>query len=517
MRATRHTFALLVVAAMTAGLLPALAGPAGASAQAAPRAQAGGGDAVPTRPEQLRFTDLNYETPKAEKYRHRLKNGAIAYIAEDHALPLVSVSILLRAGAFLDPPGKPGVGTMTGTLLRLGGTERLTAEEFDEKADFLAANIGSYSGDTEAGASLSCLSSALTDSLDLFFEMLRSPRFQQGRLDVERGKWLEGMKQRNDDAGDILSREWGWLLYGENHFSSRELTKSEAEAITRDDMIEFHRKWWRPENMILAVSGDVKTEQIIAELDRRFAGWKTQGPAVPWPPPAPTHVPKPGLYHVDKDIPQGKVSIGHLSTRWDRWDNPDNFALMVMNMILGGGGFTSRITKQVRSNEGLAYSAGSRFGIGAFWPEEFRIFYQTKNATVAFAAKLSLAEVRSLQEQPVTDEELSVAKSSFIDTFPQSFESAGQIARTFARDDQMGRPHSYWQSFRDNIRKVTAADVQRVARAYLHPDAIVFLVVGKWSEIEPGDPDGRASMKELFGGKVTHLPLRDPLTLQPPS
>jgi len=188
-----------------------------------------------------------------------------------------------------------------------------------------------------------------------------------------------------------------------------------------------------------------------------------------------------------------------------------------MNMILGGGGFTSRITKQVRSNEGLAYSAGSRFGIGAFWPEEFRIFYQTKNATVAFAAKLSLAEVRSLQEQPVTDEELSVAKSSFIDTFPQSFESAGQIARTFARDDQMGRPHSYWQSFRDNIRKVTAADVQRVARAYLHPDAIVFLVVGKWSEIEPGDPDGRASMKELFGGKVTHLPLRDPLTLQPPS
>jgi len=149
--------------------------------------------------------------------------------------------------------------------------------------------------------------------------------------------------------------------------------------------------------MIIAVSGDVNTRDVLANLERRFADWKTSGPAVPWPPTGPTFTPKPGLYHVEKDIPQGKVYIGQLGTRWDRWDNPDNFALMVMNDILGGGGFTSRITKKVRSDEGLAYSAGSRFSIGTYWPGDFRVSYQSKNETVALAAKYSLAEIDKLR------------------------------------------------------------------------------------------------------------------------
>src|SRR4029077_13610522 len=137
-----------------------------------------------------------------------------------------------------------------------------------------------------------------------------------------------------------------------------------------------------------------------------FADWKAEGPTVPWPPPAPTFTPKPGLYHVEKDIPQGKVYIGHLGTKWDRWDNPDNFGLMVMNDILGGGGFTSRITKKVRSDEGLAYSAGSRCGIEPWWPGDFRVAYQSKSATVALAAKFSYAEIKRIRSEPVTDEEL---------------------------------------------------------------------------------------------------------------
>src|SRR4029434_3347440 len=122
------------------------------------------------------------------------------------------------------------------------------------------------------------------------------------------------------------------------------------------------------------------------------AASQARGHAAPWPPPAPGFTPKPGLYHVEKDIPQGKVNIGHLGTWWDRWDNPDNFGLMVMNDILGGGGFTSRITKKVRSDEGLAYGASSNFSIGDFYPGIFRIGYASKNPTVALAAKISMEE-----------------------------------------------------------------------------------------------------------------------------
>jgi predicted Zn-dependent peptidase len=364
---------------------------------------------------------------------------------------------------------------------------------------------------------MNCLSTALAPSLDLFFDMLRSPRFQQSRLDVQKGNILEEMKQRNDDAGTIIGREWRWLMYGDTHFSSRQTTGKTIEAVSRQDMVDFHKMYWRPENMIIAIGGDVDPKVIIAKLDQRFAAWKPESPAaaVPWPPSGPGFTPKPGLYQIEKDIPQGKVYIGHLGSRWDRWDNPDNFALMVMNDILGGGGFTSRITKKVRSDEGLAYSAGSSYGIETWWPGSFRVSYQSKNPTVALAAKYSIAEINRIRTAPVTDEELVTAKASFIDTFPTNFESKAATARLFANDDYIGRPHSYWKTYRENIRKVEPADVQRVAKQYLDPDKLVFLIVGKWSEVEPGDADKRASMAEFFSGKVTHLPMRDPITLEP--
>ena len=470
---------------------------------------------IPDHPSKLKYGTLTFKVPDAAKYRHTLSNGIVVYVGEDHALPLIDISITVRAGAFLDDPAKPGVASFTGTMIRKGGTKNLNAETFDEKADFLAAQISSFGGDTRSGASLNCTTQTLDKGLDLFFDMLEHPAFQQDRLDLEKDNTLEAMKQRNDDAGDILRREWGWQMYGMDHFSTRRLTASQLASISRDDLIAFHKKYWLPANMILTVSGDVKTEDILAELERRFGEWNAKGPAVPWPPAPPHAKPVPGVYYVEKDIPQGKVYIGHLTYRAKDWNDTDRFALSVMNDILGGGGFTSRITNRVRSDEGLAYSAGSSFHVGRYWPGTFRIFFQSKSATVALAAKLGLEEIRRIQDEPVTDEELEIAKASFIDTFPQSFESAARIVGTFAGDEYIGRPHSYWVKYRDRIGSVTAEDVQRVAKKFLHPDNVVFLIVGNWEAIAAGDADHRASMKEFFDGKATRIPLRDPLTLEP--
>lgn len=471
---------------------------------------------IPARPEKIQYGALKFDVPEADKYRFQLKNGTSVYLVEDHSLPLVNIAVTLRSGSFAEPKDKPGVASLTATMMRKGGAGGLTAEQFDERADFLAVNINSYSGETQAGLSANSLSSQLEPSLDLLFDLLKAPRFQADRIEIEKGQLLELIKQRNDDAGAILGREWGWLMYGEEFFATRKITKAQLDSITRDDLVAFHKATYRPEGMVIAVSGDVDAKAILAGLDKRFEGWRPEGSAVAWPPTAPTHVPKAGVYHVEKDIPQGKVNIGHLGAKHDaQWENPDLFALDVMNDVLGGSGFTSRITKRVRSDEGLAYSAGSLYGVGVFWPGVFRIFFQTKNSTVAYAAKLSLAEMGRIQTEPVSDSELSTAKNASIETFPRNFESAGKIASLFASDDYLGRPHAYWGKFRDNVRKVGPADVQRVAKSYLAPDQVVFLIVGKWADIEKGDPDGKASMKEFFGGQVTHLPLRDPLTLQP--
>ncbi len=496
---------LAAVAALCGPASLALAAPAAATAE------------IPRHPRDLKFAPLKFEVPKAEKYQFKLKNGLSAWIAEDFSLPLVSVSIKIRAGQFL-APDRPGLAGLTGTLMRQGGAGDLTAEQFDERADFLAAEIGSSAGDTEAGVSMNCIVTQLDACLDLMFAMLKTPRFQEDRIRVEKDQVLEAMKQRNDDAQTILSREWGWLMYGESAFSSRKATKAEFDAITRDDLVAFHRQWWRPEpgNMIVAASGAVKAQELIAKLDQRFAGWKPAGPKVPWPPVLPAHAVKPGLYHVEKDIPQAKVLIGHRTIQWDaKWENPDAYALQVMNDVLGGGGFTSRITKRVRSDEGLAYSAGSSLGIGNYWPGAFSVFFQTKNPTVAFASEIALEEIASVQEKGVTAEELATSRNQFVETFPQNFESPADIAGIFAADEYIGRPHAYWQNYRAAIGRVTSADVQRVAKQYLKQPEMAFLVVGKWAEIEKGDADGKASMKQFFEGKVTRLPLRDPLTLKP--
>lgn len=483
----------------------------GAAAQAAAKPTTG----IPARPEQLEYSELVFEVPEAAKYRHELPGGIVAYVVEDHALPLVKIQAGFRTGAFREPEGKTGLAALTATMMRKGGTRDLTPEEFDEKVDFLAAGLASSAGDLAALASLDVITPALSDGLDLFFQMLREPRFDDKRLAIEKGLILEEMKQRNDDAGSIQGREWGFLMRGADHFSARPMTAADLDAIGRDDLVAFHRDTYGVEHLVLAISGDVDTASVLADLEGRLAGFAAAAPAPVWPPAGPDFTPKPGVYHVEKDIPQGKVRLGHLGLEWQDWGDPEMYAVMVMNDILGGGGFTSRLTKRIRSDEGLAYGAGSSFGIGTFWPGIFQVGYSSKNPTVAYAAKIALEEIDKMRAAPPTEEELAVSKASFIDTFPRSFESATQIARTYAADERIGRPADYWVHYRERIGAVTAAQVQAAAAKHLHPDRLVMLVVGKWEEIAPGDPEGRAKMADLLGGEVVHLPLRDPLTLEP--
>ena len=469
---------------------------------------------VPAHPRDLRYGELRFAVPDPARYRHELAGGVVAFVAEDHALPLVKVSLTLRGGSYLDPEGKTGLASLTAAMLRRGGAGTLSAEAFDERADFLATSLSSEAGPTATTFTLNCLSQRLDESLDLLFAMLTAPRFDEARLAVEKSSRHEALAQRNDDAGDILDREWAWLLYGPRHVAAREASAAELASIGRDDLAAFHARTYGPRHLVVAVAGDVETAAILGKLKSRLAAWKSTAADPAWPPVFPEHTPRPGLYHVEKDIPQGKVELGHLGVRWERWDDPEMAALQVMNEILGGD-FTSRITQRVRSDEGLAYSAGSDYEIGVHWPGSFAVAFESKSATVALAAKISLEEIRRIQREPVSDGELRQAKAAFVDSFPRRFETPFQIVRTYASDVTLGRPHAYWQDYRDRMRAVDAAQVRAVAGKYLRPDAMLLLVVGRWSEIAPGDADGRARMGELFGGEATHLPLRDPLTLEP--
>ncbi len=463
---------------------------------------------VPPRPENLVFAPLTFEPPLAKEFRHTLKDGTVVYLAPSKEFPLINLTLSFKGGAYLDPADLPGLSAMTGAMLRAGGTAAMAPAELDEELDFLASRVRIDAGPTMSSASVNCLASNFDRTFALLMDMLRSPRFDAARLEVQKGVALEGMKQRNDSADAILGREWARLLYGADHFESREMTNSALDKVTPERMKEMQGAIFHPGNMIVAVTGDFEPNEMLAKLEKAFDGW-ARGPLAA-DPPAPTAQLTPGLYHASKDIPQGKVLIGMRSIKRD---DPDFFPMLVMNEILGGGGFTARIMQSVRSNEGLAYGAGSSFEPGVWYDGEFQASFQSKNPTVALAIKLIDDEFNRMRNEPVTSQELETAKNSFIETFPQNFQSKDGMLRLFVSDEWTKRPADYWTTFRQKVNAVTPEDIQRVAKAHLDPSKMAILVVGNWEPIYQGND--RASMKDFFGGNVTHLPERDPLTLEP--
>lgn len=465
---------------------------------------------IPDRPEKLKFPELTFDVPDADSLRFELEDGTPVYAKQDKQFPLVNITVYFHGGSYLVPTGKEGLAGITGAAWRSGGAGDRTAQELDEELDFLAANLGTNIGEVSGSANLNVLSKDLEEAMAIFMDVLTTPRFQQDRFEKAKENRLQAMKQRNDDTADIEAREWNRLIFGDNYWQNRLATKASVDAITATDSKEFVKSLIRSGNLVVAVAGDFDLAELEALLNKTVGSLEPLAeplPAIPQP----DHTPEPGVYVVNKpDVNQGRVSIGRPGFREGY---PDEFPLVVGNDILGGYGFTARMMKRIRSDEGLAYSAYASLGFPVTIPGDFRAFYQSKSSTCAYAAEIFFRLLDDMRTTDATEEEIRTTKASFIETFPNQFASAAQVVGRYAIDEILGRNHSYWVDYRDNVAAVDADEIKKAMKKNLDPETMIMLVVGNIEEIMAGHPEHDARLTDF--GEIKIVPLRDPMTLKP--
>jgi len=452
------------------------AGQQAPAAQAPPARAATPGAAKGPRPEQFTFAPLVFTPPKVADYRAVLSNGLVVYIGEDHQIPWINASLLMRTGPFLEPKDKLGVAGMTSTVMRSGGTTTMTGEQINERMDFLAGNV--------SATSLSIHTRHLDEGMKIWMDILTNPALPEDKLRRERDQALVGIRNRNRNLGGVAGRTWTKLIYGEESPMAAEPTEAGTSGITRDDLAAWHKKYWGASNAILIISGDFKKAEMIQKLEATLGKWAPAEKAVP-PIPKVEQAAKAGVYMVQPLVPsnQGVIQIGHIGMMQD---DPDAQAVDLMNYILGGGSFSSRITKVVRTDNGLAYSTSSSMSGGQLYPGTFAAFCQTKNSTVVFASQLIIDLMEGMRAGDVTQADLDFAKTARVEAFPATFGSMSQALFNFAQLEYNKRPRDYYDTLRAKYEKVTLADIKRVAQKWLQPDKLVIMVAGNVDECKAG-------------------------------
>ena len=447
---------------------------------------------------KISYPQLEWAVPEIGKEVTRtvLDNGLILYLLENHELPLISAHALIRTGSIYDSKQNMAVAGITGTLMRTGGTKTYTPDSLNAILEFIAGSVESDIGTESGSASMSVMSKDLDLGLEILYEVLRYPAFDSARIELEKSQIKESIRRRNDRPGSIISREFDHLIY-DDHPYGRILEWVDVEDIGRDDLIAYHQKYYHPNNIMMAFAGDFDTAELAGKINDLFGEWPKSEIEFPSIPEVKFEF-KPGVFVINKDITQANIRVGELGIKRD---NPDRYAITLMNFILGGGSFTSRLTTRVRSDEGLAFSVGSRFSTGSRDYGTFYAYTQTKTATTHRALEIFFQELNRIRTDIPSEAEFETARDSYINNFVFQFDSPGEIVNRLMSLEYDHYPLDYYQNYLQNIRDVTLDDIKRVADKYIMPDSMTIVVLADTSAVVGNLSDF---------GKVTNIQLEEP-------
>lgn len=438
--------------------------------------------AVAQRPDQLTFPPLEMVFPTITQ--QHTANGMTVYLKEDDELPLVDLTLMLGGGSIHDPLAKTGLSEWFAQSLETGGTASLTPAQLEEELDRMAAQLSVSSSSYHFQIDLSIHQRDLSRAIELLADLLRRPRFDRERVELARQQLIEGVHRQNDRPAAIASRYLARAINPGHPFGA-EPTLETLDNLTPADLIAVHQRFFQPQQIWWGISGAIDEDEILTLLADYVGDWKNSGVSDTSVPSLPESS-APRITIIDRQLSQTTLLMGH---RGISKDNPDLHAVRLANYLLGGGGFNSRLMREIRSNRGLAYSIYSLLQPGRYLPELFVVSGETRNDGAVQVVNLVREIVEHLRSSRVSDDELESAKNSLINSFIFAFENTHAVVTQKMRLEFYSYPDDYLETYQQRVKALTASDVQRVARQYLQPDQMHIVLVGDSGILLPGLQD----------------------------
>ena len=443
------------------------------------------------------YTELEFPTLPEVKLpdyiSYKLPNGLLVYLVEDHEFPVINGRALVKVGSRWEPANQVGLASLTGTVMRTGGTQQRTGDELDQSLEQIAANIELFISRDSGNAYFKSLTKDVDQVFGLFAETLTQPVFDQEKIAVAKIQVQGRIARRNDSPGRIAYREVNKLIYGADSPYARSTEYANLEAIDRDTMIKFYQQYFHPNNMILGISGDFDPQQMQKLISEKLGSWQPNSQLQLPPLPKVDQATTGGLFFIQQpQLTQSFVQLGHLG---GMMKDADYGTLDVINNLLNG--FGGRLIDELRSRQGLAYSVYSYWSPNYDYPGVFMAGGQTKSETTVSLIKGILGEIDRLRTTPIAAAELNQAKDSTLNSFVFNFQTPGYTLDRLIDYAYYNYPQDFIFQYQRQVAATTIADVQRAAKTYLQPEKLVTLVVGNQSAIQPPLTTLNSEVKEI--------------------
>jgi len=425
-------------------------------------------DAQARVPKSLTFPPVELKSPAIDTLV--FANGLRGYLLEDHEIPHVNIVIKFRTS--YPAEGSEGLNDLAGWALRNAGTQKFSKEALDGELEYIGASIESYSGSTIGAVWADFLTKDTDAVLEMLAEVVANPTFEPAKLEIRKNSLVEEIRRRADEPYSLGRREIARLIY-RDHPAGREATVESVAGLARSDVSAFHSRYVRPDNAVVGISGDLTRAEALEKIGRWFAVWRpgAEPPVVP----GMKYENVPSVNYIYKDLSQAYIFVGHLGVNSA---DPDVPLAGIADHILGSGSFSSWIVKRVRSEEGLAYDAGSDFGEDPFGYGLFTAYCQTRSDAAMRALAIMLEEIKRMKDQGPSQEEVRTAKDSFINRQAFDYESSRTVIDRLVEYHITGQPLDTLQRRFRAYQAATLDEVRRVAGRCLHPEDLTILVVG---------------------------------------